>query len=60
MKQKYGIICLETEWEHTVERNRRSIHTSPLLEFLENADQICPLRHLRRWNGDFGRWKDII
>lgn len=40
MKQKNGIICLETEWEHTVERNRRSIHTKPLLEFLEKSDCI--------------------
>lgn len=39
MKQKYGIICLETEWEHTVEKNRRSIHTSPLLEFLEKSSE---------------------
>ena len=37
MKQKNGIICLETEWEHTVERNRRSIHTKPLLDFLEKS-----------------------
>ena len=37
MKQKNGIICLETEWEHTVEKNRRSIHTKPLLEFLEKS-----------------------
>ena len=37
MKQKNGIICLETEWEHTIERNRRSIHTKPLLDFLEKS-----------------------
>ena len=37
MKQKNGIICLETEWEHTIERNRRSIHTKHLLEFLEKS-----------------------
>lgn len=40
MKQKNGIICLETEWEHTIERNRRSIHTKPLLEFLENHPNV--------------------
>ena len=37
MKQNNGIICLETEWEHTVEKNKRSIHTKPLLEFLEKS-----------------------
>lgn len=37
MKYKDGIICLETEWEHTVKSNQISLHTKPLLEFLENA-----------------------
>lgn len=37
MKQNNGIICLETEWELTVEKNKRSIHTKPLLEFLEKS-----------------------
>lgn len=32
-----GIICLETEWEHTVKRNRLSLHTKSLLEFLEKS-----------------------
>ena len=30
-----GIICLETDWEYT--RNRMSLHTEPLLEFLGKA-----------------------
>lgn len=46
MKQKNGIICLETEWEHTVERNRRSIHTKPLLEFLEKSSE-CDIIYRR-------------
>lgn len=37
MKHKNGIICLETEWEHTVKRNKRLINTKPLLEFLEKS-----------------------
>lgn len=37
MKQNAGIICLETEWEHTVKRNKRSINTKPLLDFLEKS-----------------------
>lgn len=32
-----GIICLETEWEHTVKCNRLSLHTKALLEFLEKS-----------------------
>lgn len=32
-----GIICLETEWEHTVKGNRLSLHTKSLLEFLEKS-----------------------
>lgn len=46
MKQKNGIICLETEWEHTIERNRRSIHTKPLLEFLEKSSE-CEIIYRR-------------
>lgn len=30
-----GIICIETEWEHTTRNNRRPIYTKPLLEFIE-------------------------
>lgn len=33
---KNGIICIETEWEHTVAQNRMSLHTKALLDFLEN------------------------
>lgn len=29
-----GIICLETEWEHTTSRNRLSLKTESLLDFL--------------------------
>ena len=30
-----GIICIETEWEHTIRDNRLPIHTEPLLEFIK-------------------------
>ncbi len=46
MKQNNGIICLETEWEHTVKKNRRSIHTRSLLEFLEKSDR-CDIIYRR-------------
>ncbi len=48
IKRKNGIIYLETEWEHTVERNRRSIHTSPLLEFLEKSSE-CAVIYRFAW-----------
>ena len=32
-----GIICLETEWEHTIKQNRLSLHTRSLLGFLEKS-----------------------
>lgn len=32
-----GIICLETEWEHTSPKNKMPLHTEPLLEFLGKA-----------------------
>lgn len=32
-----GIICIETEWEHTIRDNRLPIHTEPLLEFIKKA-----------------------
>ncbi len=32
-----GIICLETEWEHTVKSNRLSLHTKSMLDFLEKS-----------------------
>lgn len=35
MVMRNGIICLETEWEHTVRPNRVALHTKALLEFLE-------------------------
>ena len=34
---KTGIICLETEWEHTIKQNRLSLHTRSLLGFLEKS-----------------------
>lgn len=34
---KNGIICLETEWEHTVKGNRLRLQTKSLLDFIENA-----------------------
>lgn len=34
---KNGIICIETEWEHTVAQNRMSLHTKALLDFLEKS-----------------------
>lgn len=34
---KTGIICLETEWEHTIKQNRLSLHTRALLGFLEKS-----------------------
>ena len=32
-----GIICLETEWEHTNPKNSLSIHSEPLLAFIGKA-----------------------
>ena len=32
-----GIICLETEWEHTVNRNRLPLKTESLLDFLKTS-----------------------
>ncbi len=32
-----GIICIETEWEHTVESSQSSLHTKALLEFFEKS-----------------------
>ena len=32
-----GIICLETEWEHTIVKNRLSLKTEPLLDFLKSS-----------------------
>ena len=34
---KTGIICFETEWEHTIKQNRLSLHTRSLLGFLEKS-----------------------
>lgn len=34
---KKGIICIETEWEHTTKGNRLSLHTKALLDFLEKS-----------------------
>lgn len=34
---KDGIICIETEWEHTVKWNRITLHTESLLSFLEKS-----------------------
>ena len=34
---KPGIICIETEWEHTEWHNRLPIQTKPLLESVEKA-----------------------
>lgn len=42
MKQKNGIICLETEWEHTVEKNRRSIHSENFQNATASA-YLCAL-----------------
>lgn len=43
---KHGIICIETEWEHTIKKNRLSLHTKPLLEFIEKA-YGCPIIYRR-------------
>jgi len=32
-----GIICIETEWEHTVTQNRLLLQTKSLLDFLEKS-----------------------
>ena len=34
---KTGIICFETEWEHTIKQNRLSLHARSLLGFLEKS-----------------------
>lgn len=34
---KNGIICLETEWEHTTKQSQLSLHTKSLLDFLEKS-----------------------
>ena len=43
---KLGIICIETEWEHTEWHNRLPIQTKPLLEFVEKAYN-CPTIYRR-------------
>ena len=43
---KQGIICIETEWEHTEWYNRLPIQTKPLLEFVEKAYN-CPIIYRR-------------
>lgn len=43
---KHGIICIETEWEHTIKKKRLSLHTKPLLEFIEKA-YGCPIIYRR-------------
>lgn len=46
-----GIICIETEWEHTIRENRRHIYTKPLLEFVEKM-RGCKViyRRVATWN----------
>lgn len=40
-----GIICLETEWEHTGAKNRLALHTEPLLQFICKA---CGCKYIYR------------
>lgn len=35
--ERNGIICLETEWEHTKKDNKRYLSSEPLMRFLEKC-----------------------
>jgi len=37
---KTGVICIETEWQITTQRNKRSINTEPLMNFLQKLDDV--------------------
>ena len=46
-----GIICIETEWEHTVKAHRLQIHTEPLLEFVQKLHGLDIIyRRIATWN----------
>ena len=35
--ERNGIICLESEWEHTKKDNKRDVSSEPLMRFLEKS-----------------------
>lgn len=48
---KSGIICLETEWEHTRRANRRPLRTEPLLEFVRKLHDCSVIyRRIATWS----------
>ena len=35
-----GIICIETEWQITTNRNRRTLNTEPLMQYIHETYKV--------------------